>query len=120
MAKLPSHTHKLKKHKYPSGTSVFFCTLPDCHYKIDAPLSLGKRTLCNICGDEFIMNESTVKLTKPHCLNCGKVMVKDADGKKRYIKKVENRILSTIASETSQDLRSRLDSIAGQELEKDI
>jgi ribosomal protein S27E len=94
--------------------------LPDCHYKIDAPLSLGKRTLCNICGDEFIMNESTVKLTKPHCLNCGKVMVKDADGKKRYIKKVENRILSTIASETSQDLRSRLDSIAGQELEKDI
>jgi ribosomal protein S27AE len=120
MPRQPSHTHKLKRHKYPTGNAVYFCTLPDCHYKIDAPLALGKRTLCNICGNEFIMNEYTVKLTRPHCPNCGKVKVKDAEGKDRYVKKVTNQILSAVATETSQDLRSRLDTVIGVELEDDI
>ena len=120
MPKSPSHIHRLKRHKYPSGNAIFFCTLPDCHFKIDVPLALGKRTLCNICGVEFIMNEYTIKLTKPHCPDCGKVKIKDVDGKSRYIKKVDNRILSAVANETSQDLRSRLDNIISPVLEDDI
>lgn len=120
MAKSPSHLHKLKKHKYPSGNAVFFCTLPDCHYKIDVPLALGKRAACNICGDEFIMNEYTIKLVKPHCPNCGKVKVKDAEGKSRYVKKVTNKILVGVAADSNQDLRSRLDSVAGLDVENDI
>jgi hypothetical protein len=120
MPKKPNHTHKLRRHKYPSGNSVYFCTLPDCHYKIDVPLALGKRTVCNICGNEFIMNEYTIKLAKPHCLDCGKIKVKDAEGNSRYIKKVTNQILTGVATEVSQDLRSRLDSIAAVELEDDI
>lgn len=120
MPKPQNHIHRLKRHKYPSGNAVFFCTLPDCHYKIDVPLALGKRSVCNICGDEFIMNEYTIKLAKPHCPNCGKVKVKDAEGKNRYVKKVTNKILIGVAAETSQDLRSRLDSAAGLDLEDDI
>lgn len=120
MAKLTSHTHKLRKHKYPSGNAVFFCILPDCHYKIDVALALGKKTLCNICEEEFIINEYTIKLAKPHCSNCGKVKVKDASGANRYVKKVTNRILSDMAERTSGDLRSRLDSMTSVSSEEDI
>jgi hypothetical protein len=66
------------------------------------------------------MNEYTLKLAKPHCMNCGKVKVKDAEGNSRFIKKVTNKILYGVAAESNQDLRSRLDSIVGDETEKDI
>lgn len=120
MAKPTSHIHKLKRHKYPSGNSVFFCTLPDCHYKLDVPLALGKRTLCNLCGVEFIMSEYTVKLKLPHCSDCGKIKVKDADGNNRYVKKVANAILTEVATEANRDLRSRLDNISSTGVEDDI
>lgn len=111
-----SHVHKLKKHKYASGNAMFFCTLPDCHYKVEVPLSLGKRTLCNICSKEFIINEYTLKLVKPHCANCGKVKTKDG----RFIKKISNQIFTGIAESANQDLRSRLEAVAGNEMEDDI
>lgn len=120
MPKQQSHIHKLKKHKYPSGNAVFFCTLPDCHYKIEAGLSLGKRAACNICGNEFIMTEYTIKLVKPHCPDCGKVRIKDVDGKNRYVKKVTNKILAGIAADANQDLRSRLDNAVAADSEEDI
>jgi|SRR6187455_1572981 len=119
MAKKPSHVHKLRKHKYPTGTMIFFCTLPDCYHKIDYMLALGKQTLCNICGAEFTMNETSLKLLKPHCEQCGKVKVKDAEGKNRYVKKVGNRILVGAAVATSNNLRSRLDNVV-KESEEDI
>lgn len=120
MKRQQSHLHRLRKHKYSTGTSVYFCTLPDCHYKIEVPLALGKRTMCNICGIEFIMNEYTLRLIKPHCADCGKVRVKDAEGRNRYVKKVTSRVLANVATDTSQDLRSRLDSTTNAILEDDI
>lgn len=103
------HIHRLKKHVYKkSGIAFFFCTL-DCTFKIEAPFALGKETLCNICGEPFIMNEYTLKLVKPHCMNCGKVEVKDGEGKKRYIRKVKNTtILSSIAASSTMSLADRL------------
>lgn len=120
MAKSPSHPHKLKKHKYKTGNTVFFCTLPDCHYKIDVALSVGKRAMCNICGAEFFMNEYSLKLKYPHCEGCGKVKVSDSEGKTRYVKKVTNQILTGIASSTSNDLRSRLNSVAAVSEDEDV
>lgn len=120
MPKQQSHIHKLRKHKYPSGNTIFFCTLPSCHYKIDAPLALGKVSVCNICGNDFIMNEYTLKLVKPHCLDCGKVRIKDTNGKNRFIKKVTSKVLSAIAADANQDLRARLDSIVEDGVEDDI
>lgn len=120
MPKQQSHIHRLRKHRYPSGNAIFFCTLPDCHYKIDAPLALGKVSICNICGNDFIMNEYTLKLVKPHCLDCGKVRVKDLDGKNRYIKRVTSKVLSAIAADANQDLRARLDSAVAVDVEDDI
>ncbi len=66
-----NHTHKLKKINYKSGNSVFFCVL-DCGFKISVPLSLGKKSICWRCGEEFIMNEYSLRLTKPHCSSCHK------------------------------------------------
>jgi len=66
------------------------------------------------------MSEYTIKLKLPHCNDCGKVKVTDAEGKPRYVKKVTNQILTGIAADTSQDLRTRLNAVAGAELEDDI
>lgn len=71
MAKI-SHTHKFKKLRYKSGNEIFFCTLPDCNVKINPKLALGKRCICNRCGEEFIMGEYALRLVKPHCDKCHK------------------------------------------------
>lgn len=71
------HTHKLRRHKYKTGNTVYFCILPDCSYKIAMALALGKRNLCNRCNEEFIMNEYSVRLAKPHCEKCHQPKNKD-------------------------------------------
>ena len=108
---ISKHTHKLKRHKYKSGNYVYFCTLPDCNYKVDVPLALGKRTICNLCNSEFIINEYTIKLALPHCESCSKVRITNLDGKHQYVHKSRIRLMENIANENVEDLRSRLESI---------
>lgn len=115
MAKQIRHTHKLKKFKYKNGSAIFFCTLPDCHYKIEAALSLGKEVLCNQCSEPFIMTEYTVRLTRPHCGNCGRREVKTAEGQKFYVNKRSRGVLTEVAANDVSSLRSRLDSIVKEE-----
>src|SRR5216683_5297533 len=71
MSKL-KHTHKLKRVRFKTGNAIFFCALPDCSYKIQPPFALGKRSICWRCGNEFIMDEYTLRLAKPHCTSCHK------------------------------------------------
>lgn len=66
------------------------------------------------------MSEYTIKLSKPHCDKCGRVKVKDSDGATRYVKKVTNKILSNVAIEVGDNLRSRLDNAIATTLEDDI
>ena len=70
MATKEKHIHKLKRLKYKSGSVIFFCALPDCSFKINISLALGKRSICWRCGDTFIMTEYALKLAKPHCEKC--------------------------------------------------
>ena len=65
------HIHKLKRHTYKSGNQIYFCIL-DCNYKISPALAIGKKSICNRCGLEFVMTEYTVRLAKPHCEGCHK------------------------------------------------
>jgi len=51
---------------------MFFCTLPDCDYKVAVKLALGKRCICNRCDKPFILNEYSIRLVKPHCDECHK------------------------------------------------
>lgn len=73
--KQAKHTHRLKRHKYKSGNIIYFCKLPDCSFKIAPALALGKRVLCNRCGEPFIMNEYSIRLAEPHCEDCHRVKV---------------------------------------------
>jgi len=82
MAKIEKHVHKLKRHSFKSGNQIYFCALPDCHYKTAPALALGKRTICWRCGNDFIMNEYSLRLAKPHCENCHQPkVVKDDTGR---------------------------------------
>lgn len=75
MPEKTKHIHKLKRLKYKSGNTIFFCALPDCKYKTNIFLALGKRSLCWRCGEPFIMDEYNLRLAKPHCENCHKPKV---------------------------------------------
>lgn len=72
MTEKQKHIHKLKRLKYKSGNTIFFCALPDCSFKINPALALGKRSVCWRCGNEFIMSEYSLRLAKPHCDACHK------------------------------------------------
>jgi hypothetical protein len=119
--KKQNHVHKLRRHSYNNGTKVFFCTLPDCNYKVDTFLALGKKAICHLCNDEFIMTEYTVKLARPHCQKCGKMKIKTASGEVKFINK--NRPIQALA-ELGQtavaSLRERLGSVVTMEKDEDI
>jgi ribosomal protein S27AE len=66
------HVHKLQRYKYSTGNIIYRCVLPDCNFKSVPALVLGKRSLCNRCGEEFILSEYSIRLAKPHCSNCHK------------------------------------------------
>lgn len=70
--KKKEHVHKLKRHSYETGNKIYFCVLPDCKYKVKPGLALGKRAICWRCGNEFLMNEYSIRLAKPHCEDCHK------------------------------------------------
>lgn len=117
---IQKHVHRLKRLKYKTGNSIYFCTLPDCHFKIECALALGKKAICNLCGDEFILNEYHIKLAKPHCDSCSKQKIKGADGKNYYVRKTTMQVLDTIAKDNASSLRDRLDSAVGLLNEDDI
>lgn len=66
------HVHKFRRKVYDSGNKIFYCTLPDCYFKIEVGLSLGKISICNRCNAPFEMNNYSIRLSKPHCPNCHK------------------------------------------------
>jgi hypothetical protein len=109
MKKAVAHVHKLQRQKYRNGTKVYFCIL-NCNYKIEVAFALGKETICHICGQQFTMNEYTVKLAKPHCQNCGKRKILDDDGNAKYVQKGrQERAIAEIGMSSAHSLRSRLD-----------
>ena len=69
-AKMEKHIHKLKRVRFKSGNSFYFCALPDCSFKVNPALALGKRSICWRCGESFIINEYALRLAKPHCDKC--------------------------------------------------
>jgi len=101
MKKVEKHSHKLKRHVYNTGNKVYFCVLPECSYKVDVALSLGKRIICWRCDSPFNQNEYSIRLAKPHCPECQKK--KD---KKHEVS--TNEVSKTIAHSEVHDLRSRL------------
>lgn len=111
---IQKHTHKLKRHKYSTGVAVYFCTLPDCNYKIETALALGKRSVCNLCDREFFLTEYHIKLAKPHCDACSKRKVRGTNGKNYYVRTTKtesSNLLGTLAQTSLSELKNRLGSV---------
>lgn len=102
------HVHKLRRHTYKTGNAVYFCALPDCTYKISTALALGKRAMCWICGEPFIMNEYSIRLAKPHCEKCHKPKSKVLTIEDVHVATSEAKIVNPMVSNPANDLRSRL------------
>lgn len=104
---MTDHIHKLKRHRYKNGTTVFFCT-DNCGFKVGCEFSLGKIVRCNRCDEPFKMNEYSVRLAKPHCIKChNKKSKSDANTMER-----ESRpVISKLAVDSISDLSTRLGSI---------
>jgi hypothetical protein len=66
---------KLTEQNKDSGfVNYYKCADPDCsHYQKDF-LVLGKRSICNRCGAEFLLpNALRMLVNKPHCKACTRV-----------------------------------------------
>lgn len=120
MSKVRDHVHKLKRTTYSNGTKVYFCT-NDCSYKIEVPFALGKVVECNICFTPFKMTEYSIKLSKPHCNDCGKMQYRDEDGKRRFKPKNQPiEAISEIADTAVNSLRDRLGKVVTMIKEEDL
>lgn len=107
------HVHKLRRHTYKTGNAVYFCAL-DCKFKIITSLALGKRTICWRCGEEFVMNEYSIRLAKPHCEKCHKPKSNRDEDRDIITLQVpvlptKEDVMEAIRTQSSaRDLRSRL------------
>lgn len=123
------HAHKLRRLTYKTGTSIYFCTLPDCFFKVQCEVMLGKKAACNLCGDEFVMNEYQIKLKSPHCMRCSKIKIKGHDGKRHYVRRDSLPFAAQIMQAESpvegakrlvENLQTRLSDALESDEDKDI
>jgi hypothetical protein len=117
------HIHKLRRHQYKTGTSVFFCA-DDCTFKIGVELALGKKSICWRCGNPFTMTPYSLRLAKPHCENCHKSkgnknvpgikLPEDYTGPDRREvptrRELDPTVLPQVAEQTISSLKERLSS----------
>ena len=75
-----------------NGTYVVWkCNLPECPHYIPEKLAKGKKTICNRCGIEMILDARAMKLVKPHCTDCIQVKKKDThDVLLEFLEKANN------------------------------
>jgi hypothetical protein len=64
-----NHTHLLQKVR---GTKQYKCMHPDCSYLASREIVKGKRVLCPICRETYILEGPLLQLAKPHCKGCTK------------------------------------------------
>ena len=68
------HIHKYVRVKtFSNSTKIFFkCALPGCVHKVEKPFAIGRFSICNRCGETFILDTHALDLSKPHCDKCTK------------------------------------------------
>jgi ribosomal protein S27AE len=114
------HVHKLKRLVYKSGNTIFFCALPDCSFKINPALALGKRSICWRCGESFIMSEYSLRLARPHCENCHKPKKEvDTSSLKDILETAEHRDGMSLAERLSQTIQ-QAQTTTSEEQEEDL
>lgn len=127
-----SHIHKLKRHTYKSGNQVYFCTLPDCNFKLGVEFALGKVSICWRCEEPFRMNEYSIRLAKPHCEKChgtkSAVPVIKSSGEyngaeRRVIptrRELDPTVLPEVAESVISDLKDKLEGVSYKEIPNEM
>lgn len=68
---MPEHIHKYKRAELGNnGYVIYRCMLPNCSHYLAQHLAVGRSSICWKCGDEFTMTMTSVKRSKPKCLEC--------------------------------------------------
>lgn len=62
-------THKYRRVRMSKKYAVMRCILPDCPHYINEKLAIGRRSICNQCEGEFIMDKKALRM-KPRCPVC--------------------------------------------------
>lgn len=79
------HTHTYVQYKARSGpgrgirNKVFRCADPDCTHFTGVEMVLGKKSLCNLCGQEYIISRTEALMVVPRCQLCSN----SKEGKRR-------------------------------------
>jgi len=73
MAKYQEHAHRYTRIKLGKNDYIVFrCVRPGCSHYIRQELVVGKIAQCWRCEGDFVMNQKTAMLKKPHCHKCTK------------------------------------------------
>ncbi len=86
------HIHKYKRFnltRKPDKPAyyVFKCILPNCPHYVRFDLVEGKFCICHKCNEAFLMTKLSMRLAKPHCIDCTKFEKKeDLDAIAEFIK----------------------------------
>lgn len=69
-----NHVHTYALYKKRSGKAVadkvFKCMHPECTHYAEYERVVGKKSCCNNCGAEFILDWEALQRVYPRCLNC--------------------------------------------------
>lgn len=84
---LPHKYVRVRKNRHTYKKSLYKCSLPGCAHKLHADLAIGRKSLCNLCGEEFVMTKESVRLAMPHCDNCKKGA--NADNREKLLELLE-------------------------------
>lgn len=82
--------------KIIGGERQFKCNHPNCTHYMSESMVLGKASLCNGCGQEFVLDKSNIDMLFPKCLSCRKT--KKADEHRKVSQIVDDSINSMLES----------------------
>ncbi len=60
-------------HRYQKINGIWYCSLADCSHYMPLNIAngvLGKSSICFQCGTKFTLDDETMKLDQPICLEC--------------------------------------------------
>ena len=66
--------------------TIWVCMDPDCTTRVARADLMGKRSLCNSCHAEIILDSQSLKRARPQCLSCSKT--KEALNLQRFRQKL--------------------------------
>lgn len=93
------HVHTYVRLK--SRPNTFKCDDPYCTHFERREMVLGKASLCNDCGKEFILDREALRRVKPRCLECSDTK---AGQELRNSKKVMQAAIDKLKGEPSSTI----------------